>query len=245
MAVASCREWLGVGMARTPGRTVGLTARNDNARSDPPRDAAPAGKAPEVAGGRNCSRERGTRGTVIAPAPRMSYARRQQHRRLSCAGKAAIGGTAAAVLGVEAASVGAVFLAAPLLVVTIALGLYAGRGFSLAHRSRVGHALRKTFSARSLPCRGRAGACAHSQQWQGRGDIDSVAIAPTGIAVAIETKTRTYDRSQLARVGELAAWLSRRRRRWACSGALGVTCLIRVRASSASSMTSWWSRSIA
>ena len=69
----------------------------------------------------------------------------------------------------------------------------------------------------------------HSLPWQGRGDIDSVAIAPSGIAVAIETKTRTYDGRHLARVREQAAWLSRRRRRWARNGALGVMCLVRAR----------------
>ena len=69
----------------------------------------------------------------------------------------------------------------------------------------------------------------HSLPWQGQGDIDSVAIAPSGIAVAIETKTRTYDSRHLARVREQAAWLSRRRRRWARNGALGVLCVVRVR----------------
>jgi hypothetical protein len=68
----------------------------------------------------------------------------------------------------------------------------------------------------------------HSLPWQGRGDIDSVAVSPTGIAVAIETKT-TYDAHHLARVREQVAWLSRRRRRWARSGALGVLCLVRAR----------------
>jgi hypothetical protein len=62
------------------------------------------------------------------------------------------------------------------------------------------------------------------------GDVDSVAIAPTRIAVAIETKTRTYDGRHLARVREQAAWLSRRRRRWARRGALAVMCLVRARA---------------
>jgi hypothetical protein len=69
----------------------------------------------------------------------------------------------------------------------------------------------------------------HSLPWQSGGDIDSVAIAPTGIAIAIETKTRTYDRRHLARVREQAAWLGRRRRRWARNGALGVVCLVRAR----------------
>jgi hypothetical protein len=47
----------------------------------------------------------------------------------------------------------------------------------------------------------------HSLPWQGRGDIDSVAIAPSGVAVAIETKTRTYDARHLDRVHEQAAWV--------------------------------------
>lgn len=62
-----------------------------------------------------------------------------------------------------------------------------------------------------------------------RGDIDSVALAPTGVAVAIETKTRTYDGRHLARFHEQAVWLSRRRRRWSHQGVLAVSCLVRVR----------------
>jgi hypothetical protein len=69
----------------------------------------------------------------------------------------------------------------------------------------------------------------HSLSWQGRGDIDSVAVSPTGSAVAIETKTRSYERRHLVRVREQVAWLSRRRRRWARDGALGVICLVRAR----------------
>lgn len=56
-----------------------------------------------------------------------------------------------------------------------------------------------------------------------------MAIAPGGIAIAIETKTRSYDQRHLARVREQVAWLSRHRRRWARSGALGVLCLVRAR----------------
>ena len=77
------------------------------------------------------------------------------------------------------------------------------------------------------PLRGGGLAAAAFLPWKGRGDIDSVAIAPTGIAVAIETNTRTYDERHVARVREQAAWLSRRRRRWARNGALGVMCLVR------------------
>jgi Nuclease-related domain len=45
----------------------------------------------------------------------------------------------------------------------------------------------------------------HSLPWGGRGDIDSVAIAPTGVACVLETKTRTFDARHLARVREAAA----------------------------------------
>ena len=69
----------------------------------------------------------------------------------------------------------------------------------------------------------------HSLSWQGRGDIDSVAIAPTGVGIVIETKTSTYDGGHLVRVHEEAAWLSRHRRRWCRHGALAVVCLVRAR----------------
>jgi hypothetical protein len=49
------------------------------------------------------------------------------------------------------------------------------------------------------------------------------------LAVAIETKTRTYDARHLARVHEQAVWLSRRRRRWCRHGVLAILCLVRVR----------------
>jgi Nuclease-related domain len=61
----------------------------------------------------------------------------------------------------------------------------------------------------------------HSLRWRGSGDIDSVAIAPSGIAGAIETKTRTHDGRHLARVREQAGWLSRPRRRCSRNGAPG------------------------
>jgi hypothetical protein len=69
----------------------------------------------------------------------------------------------------------------------------------------------------------------HSLPWRGQGDIDSVAVAPGGIAIAIETKTRSYDPRDLAGVREQVAWLSRRRRGWARCGALGVLCPVGAR----------------
>ena len=69
----------------------------------------------------------------------------------------------------------------------------------------------------------------HSLLCGGRGDIDSVAIAPTGIGFAIESKARTFDACHLARARQTAVWLYRRRRRWCRRGALPVLCVVRAR----------------
>jgi hypothetical protein len=54
-----------------------------------------------------------------------------------------------------------------------------------------------------------------------------LAIAPNGVAFAIETKTTTYDDRHVARVREQATWLWRQRRRWCRRGAIPVVCLVR------------------
>ena len=160
---------------------------------------------------------------------RLNYARRQQFRRLSRAGRAASGSVAAALLALVVGGAGQASLAGLLLVIAFGLGLYARHWLALAGRSRVG-ARSEDEVQRALATLGAEGwRLRHSLPWRGRGDIDSVAIAPTGIAMAIETKTRTYDDGHLARVREQAAWLSRHRRKWARNGALGVMCLVRAR----------------
>jgi len=159
----------------------------------------------------------------------MNYARRLQYRRLLRAGKAGASGVVISLVGFAAASDGAVYLAAGLLLIAIALGLCSRYQLSLAGRSRVGARSEDEVRRVLAPLEAEGWRMRHSLRWQGRGDIDSVAISPTGIAVAIETKTRSYDRRHLARVREQVAWLSRRRRRWACNGALGVVCIVRSR----------------
>jgi Nuclease-related domain len=159
----------------------------------------------------------------------VNYARRQQYRRLLRAGEASIGGAIAALLGLAAASVGSAFVAGGLLLAAMALGLYARNWLSLARRSRLGARSEDDVQRALAPVRAEGWRLRHSLAWQGRGDIDSVAIAPGRIAVAIETKTRTYDTRHLARVRDQAVWLSRRRRRWARSGALAVMCLVHAR----------------
>jgi hypothetical protein len=120
-------------------------------------------------------------------------------------------------------------LAGLLLLIAFGLGLYAGHWLARAGRSRVGARSEDDVQRALAPLEAEGWRLRHSLRWQGQGDIDSVAISPTGIAVAIETKTRTYDGRHLAQVREQAAWLLRRRRRWARNGALGVMCLVRAR----------------
>ena len=159
----------------------------------------------------------------------MNYARRQQYRRLSHAGKAGLGSVIAALLGLAVASAGAVALGGLLLLAAVGLGLGARHWLSLANRSRLGAHSEDEVQRALASLQAEGWRLRHSLPWQGRGDIDSVAIAPTGVAVAIETKARSYDGHHLARVHEQAAWLSRHRRRWCRHGVLAVLCLVRVR----------------
>jgi hypothetical protein len=159
----------------------------------------------------------------------VNYARRQQYRRLSHAGKAALGSVVAGLLGLAVAIAGAAALGGLLVLTAVGLGFYARHWLSLARRSRVGARSEDAVQRALAPLQAEGWRLRHSLPWQGRGDIDSVAISSTGIAVAIETKTRSYDQRHLARVREQVAWLSRRRRRWACNGALGVVCMVRAR----------------
>jgi hypothetical protein len=141
----------------------------------------------------------------------VNYARRQEYRQLSHAGKAGVGSVIAALSGLVTASARAAELAGLLLLAALGLGLYARHWLWLAGRSRVGAQAEDEVQRALATLYAEGWRLRHSLWWQGQGDIDSVAIAPTGIAVAIETKTRTYDGRHLARVREQAGWLSRRR----------------------------------
>jgi hypothetical protein len=108
-------------------------------------------------------------------------------------------------------------------------GCNARRWLRLSERSRIGARSEDEVRRVLAPLRAEGWRLRHSLPWQGPGDIDSVAIAPRGVAVVIETKTRTYHAGHLARVLEQAAWLARRRRRWCRNGALAMICLVRAR----------------
>jgi hypothetical protein len=159
----------------------------------------------------------------------LNYARRQQYQRLSRAAVASTASGATLLLALAVASAGALSAAGAILVLALGLGLYARHWLSLAERSRVGARSEDEVRRVLAPLQAEGWRLRHSLPWRGRGDIDSLAIAPTGVGFAIETKTRTYDDRHLARVREQAAWLSRRRRRWCRRGAVPVVCLVRAR----------------
>jgi hypothetical protein len=92
----------------------------------------------------------------------------------------------------------------------------------LAARSRVGARSEEQVRRALGALEAEGWRLRHSIRLPGGGDIDHVAIAPTGIAFAIETKTRTYHPSHLAKIIEQTAWLSRHRRRWCPHGAFPV-----------------------
>jgi hypothetical protein len=159
----------------------------------------------------------------------VNYARRQQYRRLSRAASAAMASALAGMLALAVASAGAVSAAGFLLVLALGFGVYARHWLSLAERSRVGARSEDEVRRALEPLEAEGWRLRQSMAWRGRGDIDSLAIAPIGLGFAIETKTRAYDDRHLARVREQAEWLSRRRRRWCRRGALPVVCLVRAR----------------
>jgi hypothetical protein len=157
----------------------------------------------------------------------MSYPRRQQFRRVSHAAKAAMASAAAALLGLVTAGAGAATAAAVLLLSAAGLALYARHWLSLARHSGVGARSENEVRRRLTELEGEGWRLRHSLPWRGRGDIDSLAIAPNGVAFATETKTRMYDDRHVARVREQASWLRRRRRRWCRRGVIPVVCLVR------------------
>jgi hypothetical protein len=160
---------------------------------------------------------------------RVNYARRQQYRRFSRAMAAASGSAAAALLALVIASAGTISLAACLLILALGLGLCARRWLSLAGRSRAGARSEDQVQRALAVLEAEGWGLRHSLRWVGRGDVDSVAIAPPGMAAVIETKTRTYEARHLVRVRLQAAWILRRRRPWCRNGAVAVLCLARAR----------------
>jgi Nuclease-related domain len=118
----------------------------------------------------------------------LSFPRRQQYRRLSRAAMAGIASGATVLLALEVASAGAVSATGALLVLAVGLGLYARHWLLLADRIRIGARSEDEVRRALAPLHAERWRLRHSLPWRGRGDIDSLAIAPTGVAFAIETK---------------------------------------------------------
>jgi hypothetical protein len=154
----------------------------------------------------------------------MNHARRQQYRRVFRAGRLALTSASATILGLYLLAAGAALPGAAVLALAIMIGLRARHCLSLAARSGVGARSEDEVQRALGPLRREGWRVCHSVLWPGGGDVDSVVVAPSGVAFAIETKTRAYDERHLRRVREQAGWLARRRR---TRGALGVLCIVR------------------
>jgi hypothetical protein len=162
----------------------------------------------------------------VSAAP---YPRQQQADRLKRAVRPAAGALAMAALGVLAGLAGSAALAGMLLLAAAAFGRRARHWVRLARRSRVGARSEDQVRQALATLEGEGWRLRHSIAWHHGGDIDHLAIAPTGVAFAIETKTRAYNSHHLVKVDEQAAWLHRHRRRWCPHGAFPVLCVTRGR----------------
>ena len=159
-----------------------------------------------------------------------SFPRRQQYRRLRRAAARCVAGLAASIFAVIVGRAGVWAVAGALLLVAVGLFVDARHWMRLAARSGIGAESEEEVRHALAALEQEGWRLRHSLVHGGRGDIDSVAIAPTGIAFAIEIKTRSFERGHLAAVRAMAVWLYRRRRRWCRRGALPVLCVVRARA---------------
>ena len=159
-----------------------------------------------------------------------SFPRRQLHRRLRRAAASGAAGLAACVLVFIVAGAGAWGVAGAVLLVAVGWFVDTRQWVRLAARGRIGAESEEEVRHALAALEAEGWRLRHSLAHGGRGDIDSVAIAPTEIAFAIEIKTRSFERGHLAAVRAMAVWLYRRRRRWCRRGALPVLCIVRARA---------------
>ena len=188
---------------RSGGASASTKGRSQLADPEPPRLAPRARRA--ACAGRCLSRRwrRSSSTSVRArefirrpcdllPVIRSSFPRRQQYRRLRRAAASGAGATAAGAVAIIALAAGALALAGVLALVTVGLLLDTRRWLRLAGRSRVGARPEDAVRGALAALEAEGWRVRHSLPYRGRGDIDSIAIAPTGLAFAIETKTRTF-----------------------------------------------------
>jgi Holliday junction resolvase len=155
-----------------------------------------------------------------------TYPERQRNRRLVRALESAGGAAIALLLAGLGLIVGWNAVSLMLLSCSLALGWRSRRWLQLAKRSAVGARSEQKVRAVLQDLEREGWTVRNSLRWPHGGDVDHVAIAPgEGLAFAIETKTRSYRPSDLARITAIADWLARRRARWCPQGAAPVLCL--------------------
>jgi hypothetical protein len=160
---------------------------------------------------------------------RFTFPRRQQLQRLRRAGGCAFTAIALAGGTVVAAVAGQLVFALLLFAAASGCAVRSWSWIRLAGRSRVG-ARSEDEVQRALAELEREGwRMRHSLRWAGRGDIDHLATAPTGVGFVIETKTSRFDPGHVERTAEMARWLQVRRRSWFPNGARPVLCVVRAR----------------
>ena len=115
----------------------------------------------------------------------MNYARRQQYRRLSRAGRLGLGSAAVALLGLFVLRNGAGVFGGLLLALAVVLGREARRWLFLARRSRLGARSEDEVRRVLAPLQGRGWRLRHGIRWSGAGGIDSVAVSPSGVGFVI------------------------------------------------------------
>jgi hypothetical protein len=157
----------------------------------------------------------------------VSYPRRQRYRRLW---RAVECGTLGAVaLLASLIMIGAHLTTAALAFATLgaALGVRSRRWMGLARRSAIGAGSERSVRNRLRALEREGWTITHSLGWRGGGDIDHVASAPRPLRIkfAIETKTRSYQSADLARISEIAAWLSGSWFGWSRQESIPVLCL--------------------
>src|SRR5450755_2160942 len=132
-----------------------------------------------------------------------SFPRRQRYRRMRRAAAHGVASLAAGGLAVVAVGAGALAVAGTLSLVALGLAIDARRWVRLAGRSRIGARSEDEVRRALAPLEAEGWRLRHSLPYRGRGDIDSVAIAPTGIAYIIETKTRSFEPRHLVGAREM------------------------------------------
>ncbi len=160
-----------------------------------------------------------------------SYPARQRNRWLARGLQEAVIALALLLVAGALAGTGSSTLAATLLVLSLVSASRRWHSLQLARRNAVGARSEQLVQAELKALERDGWRIRHSLRWQGGGDIDHQAIAPhwTGLAFAIETKTRTYQSGDLARIAVIAQWLPRRRA-GRCREAVPVLCLASVHA---------------